>query len=82
MSETQSQAAKPKQLLHLVIGGELEDLQDITFKDLDKVDIVGVYPSYAAAHAVWRQKAQLTVDNAEMRYFIVHLHRLLDPERK
>ena len=75
MSET-----KPKQLLHLVIGGELEDLKDITFKDLDAVDIVGVYPNYAAAYAVWRQKAQLTVDNAEMRYFIAHLHRLLDPE--
>ena len=74
MSET-----KPKQLLHLVIGGELEDLKDITFKDLDAVDIVGVYPNYAAAYAVWRQKAQLTVDNAEMRYFIVHLHKLLEP---
>jgi hypothetical protein len=73
---------KSKQLLHLVLGGELEDLTEITFKDLDKVDIVGVYPNYAAAHAVWRQKAQLTVDNAEMRYFIVHLHRLLDPEQK
>lgn len=70
---------KPKQLLHLVIGGELEDIDNVTFKDLDKVDIVGVYPNYAAAYAVWKQKAQMTVDNAEMRYFIVHLHRLLDP---
>ena len=67
------------QLLHLVIGGELEDLKDITFKDLDAVDIVGVYPNYAAAYAAWKQKAQLTVDNAHMRYFIVHLHRLLEP---
>jgi hypothetical protein len=72
--------AKPKQLLHLVFGGELEDLTEVTFKDLSKVDIVGIYPNYAAAYAVWRQKAQLTVDNAEMRYFIVHMHRLLEPE--
>ena len=70
----------PKQLLHLVIGGELSKLDSTEFKDLSKVDLVGVYPNYAAAHAVWRGKAQQTVDNAEMRYFIVHLHRLLDPE--
>jgi hypothetical protein len=69
-----------KQLLHLVIGGELSKLDSAEFKDLSKVDLVGVYPNYAAAHAVWRAKAQQTVDNAEMRYFIVHLHRLLDPE--
>jgi hypothetical protein len=73
---------KPKQLLHLVIGGELDDIETITFKDLDKVDIVGVYPNYASAYAVWKQKAQMTVDNAEMRYFIVHLHRLLEPEAR
>jgi hypothetical protein len=73
---------KPKQLLNLVIGGELDDIEAITFKDLDKVDIVGVYPNYASAYAVWKQKAQLTVDNAEMRYFIVHLHRLLEPEAR
>jgi hypothetical protein len=73
---------KSKQLLHLVIGGELENIQDVTFKDLDKVDIVGVYPNYASAYAVWKGKAQQTVDNAEMRYFIVHLHRLLDPAAK
>ena len=72
--------AKPKQLLHLVFGGELENLREVTFKDLSKVDIVGVYPNYAAAYAVWKQKAQMTVDNAEMRYFIVHMHRLLEPE--
>lgn len=71
-----------KQLLHLVIGGELEDLEEVTFKDLDQLDIVGIYPNYATAYAAWRQKAQLTVDNAEMRYFIVHLHRLLEPELK
>ncbi len=72
--------AKPKQLLHLVFGGELESLKDVTFKDLSKVDIVGIYPNYAAAYTVWKQKAQMTVDNAEMRYFIVHMHRLLEPE--
>ena len=69
-----------KQLLHLVIGGELSKLDKTEFKDLDKVELVGVYPNYASAYAVWRAKAQQTVDNAEMRYFIVHLHRLLDPE--
>jgi hypothetical protein len=67
------------QLLHLVLGGELTDLEHVTFKDLDKVDIVGVFPNYATAYAAWRAKAQQTVDNAQMRYFIVHLHRLLDP---
>ncbi|WP_398476984.1 DUF4170 domain-containing protein [Tardiphaga sp.] len=68
-----------QQLLHLVIGGELTDLKGFTFKDLDQVDIVGVYPNYASALVAWRAKAQSTVDNAHMRYFIVHLHRLLDP---
>jgi hypothetical protein len=71
---------KPRQLLHLVIGGELEDIEAVTFKDLAKVEIVGVFPNYASAYAAWKQKAQMTVDNAETRYFIVHLHRLLDPE--
>jgi hypothetical protein len=68
-----------QQLLHLVIGGELTDLHGTTFKDLDKVEVVGVYPSYASAYTAWKAKAQHTVDNAHMRYFIVHLHRLLDP---
>jgi hypothetical protein len=71
---------QPKQLLHLVLGGELARLEDVEFKDLGKVDIVGVYPNYAEAYKAWRAKAQQTVDNARMRYFIVHLHRLLDPE--
>jgi hypothetical protein len=71
---------KPKQLLHLVLGGEVAGVADTEFKDLDKVDVVGVYPNYATAYAAWKAKAQGTVDNAEMRYFIVHLHRLLDPE--
>jgi hypothetical protein len=69
----------PQQLLHLVIGGELVSLEKNEFKDLDKVEIVGVYPNYATAYGAWRAKAQQTVDNAQMRYFIVHLHRLLDP---
>jgi len=68
-----------QQLLHLVIGGELTDLKSTTFKNLDEVEIVGVYPNYATAHAAWKAKAQQTVDNAHMRYFVVHLHRLLDP---
>ena len=68
-----------KQLLHLVLGGELAHIEGVEFKDLDKLDIVGVYPNYATAYAAWRAKAQQTVDNAQMRYFIVHLHRLLDP---
>jgi hypothetical protein len=72
--------APQKQLLHLVIGGEVDAGEDITFKDLNAVELVGVYPNYASAHAVWKSKAQQTVDNAEMRYFVVHLHRLLNPE--
>jgi hypothetical protein len=73
-----AEPAKP--LLHLVFGGELLKLDDIQFKDLSKLDIVGIYPNYAAAHAAWKAKAQQTVDNALMRYFIVHMHRLLDPD--
>ena len=69
-----------KQLLHLVIGGELENIEGVTFKDLSKVDLVGVYPNYAEAERAWRGKAQQTVDSAQTRYFVVHLHRLLDPE--
>ncbi len=75
-----SQPAEGSQLLHLVFGGELTDLDRVEFRDLDKLDIVGIYPNYAAAYSVWKAKAQQTVDNALMRYFIVHLHRLLDPE--
>ena len=68
-----------KQLLHLVFGGELTSLDSMDFKDLSKLDIVGIYPNYATAHAAWKAKAQGSVDNAQMRYFIVHLHRLLEP---
>lgn len=69
-----------KQLPHLVFGGELVSLEDTQFRDLGKLDIVGVYPNYATAYAAWKAKAQQTVDNAHMRYFIVHLHRLLNPD--
>ena len=75
-----TEKAGGKQLLHLVFGGELCDLDDVEFKDLDKLEVVGVFPNYATAYAAWKAKAQQTVDNAHMRYFIVHLHRLLDPD--
>jgi hypothetical protein len=68
------------QLLHLVIGGELKDVGGAAFRDLSKVDFVGAYPNYAAAFTAWKGKAQSTVDNAHMRYFIIHAHRLFDPE--
>ena len=70
---------EPEQLLHLVFGGELTDLDGVTFKDVAALDIVGIYPSFAAAEKAWLAKARETLDNAQMRYFIVHLHRLLDP---
>lgn len=73
------QPTPKKQLLHLVLGGELEDIEDITFKDLSQVDIVGLYPDYASAYQAWKAKAQQTVDSAQTRYFVVHLHRLLEP---
>ena len=71
-----------KQLLHLVFGGELKSLASLDFRDLDKLDIVGIFPDYKSAEIAWKSKAQETVDNAHMRYFIVHLHRLLDPDAK
>ena len=70
-----------KQLLHLVIGGELADLNGTTFKDLSKVEFVGAYPNNAEAVRAWRSKAQSTVDNALMRYFVIHAHKLIDPDR-
>jgi hypothetical protein len=69
-----------KQLLHLVFGGELTSLADVEFKNLDELDIVGIYPNYAEAYKAWKAAAQRTVDNAHMRYFIVHIHRMIDPE--
>jgi len=80
MTTTLPPHAKPKQLLHLVFGGELEDLGGIHFRDVLKLDLVGVYPDNESALAAWKAKAQATVDNAHMRYFIVHLHELLDPD--
>jgi len=74
-----TEMTEPKQLLHLVFGGELKSLDSVEFKDLDKLDIVGVYQNYSSAYAAWKGKAQRTVDNALTRYFIVHMHRLLDP---
>jgi hypothetical protein len=70
-----------QQLLHLVFGGEIIRLGGKDFRDLDKLDIVGIFPNYATAYTAWKAKAQQTVDNALMHYFIVHLHRLLDPEK-
>ncbi len=67
-------------LLHLVFGGELVTLGSTEFRDTAKLDIVGIYPSYATAEVAWRAKAQGSVDNALMRYVIVHLHRFLEPE--
>jgi hypothetical protein len=71
-----------KQLLHLVMGGRVTDPQSIEFQDLSQIDIVGIFPNYAAAEEAWRANAQRTVDDAEMKYVIVHLHRLLEPELK
>jgi hypothetical protein len=75
-----SEKVPAQQLLHLVLGGELRELGGTEFKNIDKVEIVGIYPNYASAYVAWKAKAQQTVDNAHMRYFIVHLHRLLDPD--
>jgi hypothetical protein len=68
-----------RQLLHLVFGGELSNPAAVEFKDLAGLDVVGFFPNYAEAYEAWQSKARATIDNAQMRYFIVHLHRLLDP---
>ncbi|SMC92644.1 DUF4170 domain-containing protein [Rhizobium sp. RU36D] len=77
-----TESGDKKQLLHLVFGGELSNLEEVQFRDLSSLDIVGIFPDYASALLAWRAKAQQTVDNAHMRYFIVHMHRLLDPHDK
>lgn len=69
-----------RQLLHIVIGGELKRLDRPEFENLAELDYVGAYPDYRAAYDAWKAAAQHTVDNARMRYFIIHAHRLLDPE--
>ena len=76
-----SQTQNGRQLLHIVIGGELSqvDPSACEFKDLKEVDFVGAYPNYEEAHNAWKSAAQRTVDNAHMRYFVIHAHRLLDP---
>jgi hypothetical protein len=79
MAKPASKKPANDQLVHLVFGGELEDVSDVTFKDLSKLDVVGFYPNYDLAQKAWLGKARETIDNAQMRYFIVHLHRLLDP---
>ena len=80
MAAKQGTKAETRQLLHLVFGGELTKLDRIEFSNLKALDIVGIYPNYAEAYAAWGDAAHRSVDDAHMRYFIVHLHRLLDPE--
>jgi hypothetical protein len=72
-------AKEPSQLLHFVFGGELKSTDSLEFKDLNKLDFVGMYPNFAEARRAWLSKAQATVDNAQMRYFVVHMHRLMEP---
>ena len=74
------ETATTKQLLHIVIGGELKDVMDVQFEDLSQIDFVGAFASYKEAYDAWKGAAHRTVDNAEMRYFILHAHKLLDPE--
>ncbi|MCD2323733.1 DUF4170 domain-containing protein [Sphingomonas sp. IC-56] len=66
--------------LHLVFGGRVTDPQTLNFTDPSKLDVVGIYADYAAAEKAWRAAAQRTVDDAEMKYVVVHLHRLLEPD--
>lgn len=68
------------QKLHLVMGGRVSDPQTLDFVDLESLDLVGIYPDFDTAEEAWRAKAQKTVDDAEMKYVIVHLHRLLEPD--
>ncbi len=77
----QAAGSADDQLLHLVFGGELETLDGTRFRDVSRMDIVGIFPNYAEAYSAWKEKAQMTVDNAQMRYFIVHLHRFLQPDQ-
>jgi Domain of unknown function (DUF4170) len=75
----ESRAEESKQLLHLVFGGELKSLDSNEFRDPSKIDVVGIFPNYASAERAWRSKAQASVDSAQTRYFIVHLHRFFEP---
>ena len=78
--EAKAQAESKPQRLHLVFGGELKSLETHEFRDVSKIDIVGLFPDYGSAERAWRAKAQQSVDSAETRYFIVHLHRLIEPD--
>ena len=80
-NEGENSMAETKQLLHFVFGGELKRTDEIEFRDLSKLDFVGMYPNFAEAEKAWRGKAQATVDNAQMRYFVVHIHRLMEPDQ-
>jgi hypothetical protein len=82
MAKPKSKPKTKPQLLHLVFGGELKNTGDIEFKDLSRLDIVGMYPNFAQAKAAWLGKAQATVDNAQMRYFVAHIHRLFEAEEE
>jgi len=79
MTQDQSTSHESEQLLHLVFGGELKTLESFEFRDPAKIDVVGIFPDYESAERAWRGKAQATVDSAQTRYFIVHLHRFLEP---
>lgn len=78
--QTKSPSPKDAQRLHLVFGGELTELDGHEFRDLNQLDLVGVFPNYETAFAAWKAAAQRTVDNAMMRYVIVHMHKLLEPD--
>jgi hypothetical protein len=78
-SQTHGTERASRQLLHFVFGGELTHLDSVEFADVSKLDIVGIFPNYAEAHKAWKAAAQKSVDNAHMRYFIIHAHKLLDP---
>jgi len=80
MAQAKACDHQARQLLHLVFGGELDAVGGISFSDLNALDIVGIYPNYAEAYKAWRGASQRSVDNAQVRYFIVHIHRLIDPE--
>ena len=79
MAENDVPAHESKQLLHLVLGGELKSIDSMEFRDVSQIDVVGVFPNFESAEKAWRAKAQATVDSAQTRYFIVHLHRMLAP---
>jgi len=79
-TDPNSRAQEKPQRLHLVFGGELKSLDGHEFRDPSKLDIVGLFPDYASAERAWRAKAQATVDSAQTRYYIVHLHRLIEPD--